>query len=65
MKKSSILLFLTMILGVIPAFAHEGHGNFHGYEVLHYLTSPLHLLVFMAAIIGAVYIVRVRRSQKR
>ena len=64
MKKLSIQVLLTIMIAVVPVYAHEGHGNLPGNEVLHYLTSPLHLLVLLAAIIGVVYFIRTRKSSK-
>lgn len=49
----AIALFASQV-----AMAHPGHGTFTGHEIMHYLTSPMHigvatlLLVVVFAIAG-------------
>jgi hypothetical protein len=45
-----------VVIAIFPlaAFAHEGHGHFHGFGLMHYLSSPLHLApVLLALGLGA------------
>lgn len=48
-------IFLTVILlFTIPKatlFAHPGHGDSAGHSLLHYLTEPMHAMVFGAVVL--------------
>ncbi|MCU0445608.1 MAG: HupE/UreJ family protein [Microscillaceae bacterium] len=55
-----LILFFALSILTLPAFAHEGHDSFNGYTVLHYLTSPLHLLSMVVIVTLAWAIVRYR-----
>jgi hydrogenase/urease accessory protein HupE len=61
MKK---IAFLPVMLLPVLAMAHPGHGPVdHG--LAHYLTSPIHLLGIVAALVLVGVVYRYYRSQKR
>lgn len=45
---SSLLLF---IMNQTTLFAHPGHGDSAGHSLLHYLTEPMHAMVFGAVVL--------------
>lgn len=47
----------------LTIFAHGGHGFFHGYELAHYLTSPIHAIPIYLAVGIAVWIFIKRKSK--
>lgn len=48
-------IFLTSIILLIidkaALFAHPGHGDSAGHSLLHYLTEPMHAMVFGAVVL--------------
>lgn len=61
-KKALLAISALLLSGV--AVAHPGHGTFTGTEIGHYLTSPVHLGVALAAIVLAIVLIRKRISKK-
>lgn len=61
-KMIASLATLTPLL----ALAHPGHGDTDGYTIIHYFTTPQHVLVTLAAIaVTAVFVAwEKRRKQK-
>ena len=65
------LLSLASVLSPLAAFAHPGHhdGTDASTGLLHYVTSPLHMIPLTAALIVGFYLVRRRvvaeRNRKR
>lgn len=54
MKKISSLLFsvfLTLSTFGSVLYAHPGHGDTPGHSLLHYLTEPMHVMVFSAVVL--------------
>ncbi len=59
MKNLSTLLSLFMILFIsVSAFAHPGHGHHQDtpQSLMHYLTSPLHLVSILVVLALTVYV---------
>lgn len=54
MKKLTLSSFFVALI-VSSAFAHEGHGSFQGTSPLHYLTSPLHVTIFLVVAAAVIY----------
>ncbi len=58
------LLVISALFLSITTMAHPGHGTLTGTELGHYLTSPVHLGVALAAIVLAVILIKRRASRK-
>ena len=58
-------LFVTGLLLSVSAMAHPGHGTISGYEVWHYVTSPMHIGTALLVIVVAFTIYRVIKNPDR
>jgi hypothetical protein len=66
MKKLSVLLSVAFMALPLSSFAHDGHGLFNGGEVIHYLSSPLHIFPILGVfVIGALFLVKRKRTQMK
>lgn len=54
MKRIYALLTITAIFP-LAAFAHSGHGHFGGHHLMHFLSSPVHLVPVLLALGAALY----------
>ena len=64
MKKLSVLFTVALMALPISLFAHDGHGLFNGSELVHYLTSPLHIIPVLGVFaIGILFFVKRKGSQ--
>lgn len=59
--------FLLTIAFLLPlaCFAHGGHGHFHGWELAHFLTSPLHVVPMLLAVGAGALIYFHKKKAKR
>jgi len=55
-------LVVVGLLFSVSAVAHPGHGSFSGYEVWHYVTSPMHIGISLLVIVIAFTIYRVIKN---
>ncbi|MEN8249962.1 MAG: hypothetical protein ABFS32_13595 [Bacteroidota bacterium] len=46
----SLLIVVTTLLSV-NAFAHPGHGTSTGHDIMHYLTSPMHVGIVLTTVV--------------
>jgi hypothetical protein len=63
----SLFLALTLLVFVVPALAHPGHGRDGGsHELTHYVTEPAHVgpvvLALVAGVAAAVFVIWYRRK---
>jgi hypothetical protein len=61
-KKVLLAIGLFLTSGVV--LAHPGHGTFTGNEVVHYLTSPVHIGVALAVVVLAIVLFLKRQSKR-
>lgn len=65
-KRNIISSALTiLILGTSQGVAHPGHGKSNGFNLLHFITEPEHLIPTLVAIAAVVGIVAWRRKKTR
>jgi heme/copper-type cytochrome/quinol oxidase subunit 2 len=64
MKHITTYLTLIFLLIASVSSAHPGHGTSNGIDILHYLTSPLHVILLVAVVAGVFY-VKYRQSSKQ
>jgi TctA family transporter len=64
MKTIRLQIFIFSVLAGNILHAHPGHGTSNGINMLHYLTSPLHVILLIMVMAGAIY-VRYRQSLRQ
>jgi hypothetical protein len=66
MNKSlkSLLIVVTTLFSV-NAFAHPGHGTSTGHDIMHYLTSPLHIGIVITSLVILFVGYRIFKKQAR
>lgn len=66
--RTRIFTLIALLSVLVPsmALAHPGHGTFDGISVMHYLTSPLHVILVLAIVLVNVFAIRfaVRRNRQ-
>ena len=50
-KSFKSLLIVVITLFATNAFAHPGHGTSTGHDIMHYLTSPLHIGIVISSLV--------------
>jgi len=50
-RKILLTSILLLIIDNATLFAHPGHGDSVGHSLLHYLTEPMHTMVFGAVVL--------------
>ena len=64
MAHKNVLSILFLMLPLISS-AHEGHDFFHGNELAHYLTSPMHSVPLTLAVIAGFWMYFKRKKTQR
>lgn len=50
-RKIILVSFLLFIMNQTTLLAHPGHGDSAGHSIFHYLTEPMHAMVFGAVLL--------------
>lgn len=50
-RKIILTSFLLLIMNQATLLAHPGHGDSAGHSLFHYLTEPMHAMVFGAVVL--------------
>ncbi len=64
LKSLKILVLIVISLNSVMLFAHPGHGNHTGHSLLHYITSPMHVLPLIL-VVGVGIFLLVQRHMKK
>jgi hypothetical protein len=64
LKYIKTLIFIIISLTSVELLAHPGHGNFEGNSILHYITSPFHILPFLL-LVGVVIFTLVQKHMNK
>lgn len=58
------LVFILFSLNSAVLMAHPGHGNHSGHSLLHYLTSPMHILPIMLVVGVGIFVIMQKHMKK-
>lgn len=54
--KRFVFTLAVIVSAITTTLAHPGHGTSNGHSPEHYMTSPLHVLFYVAVAAGLVYL---------
>lgn len=60
----TLIAFLSVLVPSL-ALAHPGHGTYDGLNLMHYLTSPLHVIAVLGIILVNVVAIRYAKGRAK
>ncbi|MCB0497507.1 MAG: hypothetical protein KDC79_15295 [Cyclobacteriaceae bacterium] len=65
--RTRIFTLIAIVTILLPslALAHPGHGTSDGYNLMHYLTSPMHLISVLLVVGASALAIRYAKSSRK